>query len=76
MLQSPLLVVLGHDNCGAVKAAIERSQVDRAIRLWARCMETNVWPAYGGRIVQIEPRPWDLAAEERRLIEDEMEAMQ
>lgn len=58
------------------KADIERSQVDRAIRLWTRCMETNVWPAYGSRIVQIEPRPWDLAAEEQRLMEDEMEAMQ
>jgi hypothetical protein len=57
------------------KAAIERSQVDRAIRLWSKCLADNSWPAYSPRIVSLEPKPWDLAAEEARLIADEEEAM-
>lgn len=53
------------------KAQIERNQVDRAIRLWGKCMDEGKWPSYPGSIVSIEPRSWDLAAEEARLIEDE-----
>lgn len=57
------------------KAAIERSQVDRAIRLWANCLADNRWPGYPTSVVQIEPKPWDLAAEEARLQAEEEEAM-
>jgi len=56
------------------KAAIERSQVDRAIRLWANCLADNRWPGYSTSVVQIEPKPWDLAAEEARLQAEEEEA--
>lgn len=58
------------------KAAIEHSQVERAIRLWARCMAEGKWPGYTGSIVALEPRPWDLAAEEARLQAEELEAME
>jgi hypothetical protein len=58
------------------KAAIERSQVDRAIRLWAKCIAEKKWPAYGPRIHHVEPKPWDLAAEEARLQAEELEAME
>lgn len=58
------------------KAAIERSQVDRAIKLWARCMAEGKWPGYSGSVVALEPKPWDLAAEEARLQAEELEAME
>ncbi len=36
----------------------------RAKRIWRRCIETGVWPAYESR--PIEAAPWHLAAEEMR----------
>jgi hypothetical protein len=58
------------------KAAIEREQVRRAIKLWQQCLASNSWPGYSGRIVRVEPKPWDLAAEEERLQAEELEAME
>lgn len=40
---------------------VGKSKVERAIRLWTQCTETNRWPAYSNQILYCEPRPWDLA---------------
>lgn len=59
----------------AAKAAIERNQVRRAIALWQRCLESDEWPGYSRDVVSLEPKPWDLAAEEERLQAEELAAM-
>lgn len=58
------------------KAAIERSQVERAIKLWQKCMAEGEWPGYSKRVHHLEPKPWELAQEEARLVDEEMEAME
>lgn len=56
-----------HDLAPA-KFSIASSRVDRAIKTWARCMKSGRWPAYDTRIHSIEPKPWQIAAEEERTI--------
>lgn len=48
--------------------AIAQSQVERAVRTWAQCMKSGVWPAYPTRIAYAEPKPWMLAEEEEKAI--------
>jgi hypothetical protein len=57
------------------KAAIESNQVDRAVKLWQECLKSGKWPGYGGKVHRVEPTPWAMAAEEERLMQEEMEAM-
>lgn len=35
----------------------------RAVKLWEKCLTTDVWPGYSTDIVQLEPMPWHMAAE-------------
>jgi hypothetical protein len=58
-------------NLAPAKAAIERAQVDRAIRLWAHCIQTGSWPGYSRRVCSIDATPWELAEEEARLVAEE-----
>lgn len=52
------------------KAALADADVERAIRLWHRCLETNSFPGYSNRTHWVEPRPFEIAdAEERAMME-------
>lgn len=42
---------------------IARSQYDRAVNLWAKCMSENKWGGYSQGIVEACPRPWDMQSE-------------
>lgn len=46
------------------KLAIESARVNVAVQTWRRCMASNLWPAYTGRIHYAEPAPWEIAAAE------------
>ena len=55
--------------------AIDSAQVSRALEIWRRCMESSQWPGYGRGVQRIEPKAWELAAEEERLQTEELESM-
>jgi len=42
---------------GAMRELGQRQWV-RAVQTWERCLETNVWPGYGGQVARLEPMPW------------------
>jgi hypothetical protein len=46
------------------KLAIESARVNVAVQTWRRCMASNVWPAYSGRVHYAEPAAWELAQAE------------
>jgi len=37
---------------------IGRKQIDYAVRMWRRCMECEMWPAYPPRIIRPELPAW------------------
>ena len=47
------------------KAALAASKVERAIAIWKNCAATGRWPSYSPRVHSLEPKPWELADEER-----------
>lgn len=47
--------------------AIADQTVSRALTLWAECMASDNWPAYGGRIHYASPTAWQLAEAEAML---------
>lgn len=49
--------------------AIADEKVERAIRTWRRCVQTDRWPAYSGSIAYVTPTPWALAEAERLALE-------
>lgn len=52
---------------------IASSQIDRAIETWKQCVARQKWPAYEGRVIAIEAKPWEIAqAEEDMLTADEL----
>jgi hypothetical protein len=44
-----------------------QQKVDKGIRLWKRCLETNTWPGYTSKVYTVEPRPYHLASWEQRM---------
>ena len=48
------------------KLAIESARVNVAVQTWRRCMASNLWPAYTGRVHYVEPAAWELAQAEER----------
>lgn len=46
------------------KATIAHARVQRAIDTWQECVASGHFPAYDRRVHSLEPKPWDLAAEE------------
>jgi hypothetical protein len=34
------------------------SKISVALPLWKKCLDSGIWPGYGGRIYQPEVRPW------------------
>lgn len=40
--------------------ALGRQKVQRAIDLWASCMERGYWPDYGNQITRISPPSWSM----------------
>ena len=56
---------------------LAEAEVDRAIRIWTRCIETNEWPGYPPFTAHVEAKPWQLAEAEEQAMRDEiMEAAQ
>lgn len=53
--------------------AMETVRVERAVKLWRRCMTTGVWPGYGKQAAFADPAPWVLAEEEALMAEGEGE---
>lgn len=50
------------------------AEVDRAIRIWARCIEAGEWPGYPPLTAHVEAKPWQaMEAEEQALRDDIME---
>jgi PDDEXK-like domain of unknown function (DUF3799) len=47
------------------KAALAAGKVERAIAIWRNCAATGRWPSYSPRVHSVEPKPWELAEEER-----------
>jgi hypothetical protein len=45
------------------KSEMVAADVERAVNIWRRCMESNEWPGYGGQVHVIEPRPWEIAGD-------------
>lgn len=45
-------------ECDPDLMAIADAEVERAILLWAQCLDTNKWPAYGNEITQAKPTSW------------------
>lgn len=41
--------------------AVAEDKVDWALRTWAACLESGVWPAYDGSVYEAEVLPWDEA---------------
>lgn len=53
------------------------AEVDRAIRLWTRCIEADDWPGYPRFTAHVEAKPWQAQEAEMRELNDEiMEAAQ
>jgi hypothetical protein len=46
--------------------AFAAEKVDRAIQIWARCLETGDWPGYPTRTAYVDPPAWATMAEEVR----------
>lgn len=46
------------------KSALAAARVQRAITIWQKCEASGKWPSYDTRVHSLEPKPWDLAAEE------------
>ena len=38
--------------------AMGESKISVALPLWKKCLDSGIWPGYGGRIYQPEVRPW------------------
>ena len=53
------------------KWAIADEKVERAVQTWQRCMVSDDWPAYSGRIHYASPTAWQLAEAEARLQAEE-----
>jgi hypothetical protein len=51
--------------------AIANDKVQKAIDLWATCMEKDFWPAYPAKIASIEVPPWEENKWFERTQEDE-----
>lgn len=47
------------------------ADVERAIALWARCLETNHWPGYPPFTAYVEAPPWLLMKQSDRMLRDE-----
>lgn len=43
---------------------VGKTRWERALRIWARCRETGLWPDYGAQVAS--PKPWTLNREEER----------
>jgi hypothetical protein len=49
----------------ASKRAIAETDVDRAIRLWSKCLSEGTFPGYGSTF-WAEATPWEISAAEER----------
>jgi hypothetical protein len=55
--------------------ALADAKVEKAIAIWRRCLDTDVWPSYPQQVVSAEPLPWHEAAWlEQQAIEEELAA--
>ena len=57
-------------------ADIASRRIDRAIRTWQQCTASGKWPAYDKRIHSLEPKPWQIAEEEERDLNDTYDQLQ
>jgi len=55
-LHTPLFVVLGHEGCGAVKAALEAEYDDREHRSHIQTLVNNILPGFPNTHSQISPK--------------------
>lgn len=49
------------------KAALAEMQVDRALKVWRQCLETNSFPGYSNQTHWVQAKPWEIAEEEERM---------
>jgi hypothetical protein len=43
-----------------------KEQIDRAVRVWRKCMKSGKWPGYTNRVCYAEAPPWTLAEWEQK----------
>jgi len=55
-------------------AVIAEGEVERAVRLWARCISSGTWPGYPAQTAYVSAPTWATAAEEAAAMEEDIEA--
>lgn len=49
---------------------LAEEEVDRAIRVWTHCIQTNQWPGYPPFTAHVEAKPWQVVDAEMRALND------
>ena len=52
--------------------AIAEAEVERAVRIWARCINTGKWPCYPPLTVWVDAKPWQVAEAEDAAFRDQL----
>jgi len=69
-MEAPYCVAL-HAAAPSLQFVAEQ-EVERAIRIWKRCVATNAWPGYPPFTVWVEAANWQLSAAEDQNLRDEI----